>query len=133
MIMASNDENKRYLILIRLILVIIVAILLSIGSLSRISNHQTEQDQLEQELSDLEGKLVNYFITSIEGSDLANAYNNTEDPSNSYTKRIISEMKQDLIDIKDNLVYIRNKKSQGAKVDEYISNKYFFMMLYHIT
>ena len=83
-----------------------VAILLSIGSLSKISNRQTEQDQLEQELSEIEGKLTNYFITSIEGGDLANAYNNTETSSNSYTKRIISEMK-------DNLVDIGNEISQG--------------------
>ena len=60
--MASNDEKKKYWILIRRTLAMIVAILLSIGSLSKISNRQTKQDQLEQELIEIEGKLANYFI-----------------------------------------------------------------------
>lgn len=64
--MASNDEKKRYWIQIRHTLAIMVAILFSISSLILIFNRQTKQDQLEQELSELEGKLANYFITSSE-------------------------------------------------------------------
>ena len=117
--MASNDENKKYRIQIRLTFAMFVTILLSICSLSRISNRQTKQDQLEQELIEIERNLANYLITSIEGSDNANSYNGMEALSNSYTEIIISEMNDDRKKIKGDLETIGNVIMKGVDIDKY--------------
>ena len=104
--MASNNE-KKYWILIRLILAMIVAIFLSIGSLTKISNRQTQQDQFEQELIEIEGKLANYLITSSELGKL--------DPEN------LDIMKRDQEWIKKKLEEIGDEISKGkpSEFNEY--------------